>query len=97
VLKAQTGDDIVNLLKDPKVLKTTTADATARAIKHEAIHDRGARRSADFLVAEAKKGVRKARLKGVARGLAGVGVLGLSGGALLKSFKKREKIELSIN
>ncbi len=95
VVKADTADDIVNLLKDKPKLKVMQEEASLRAGAQRKQYKEGHKALADLLVREAKGGTRRIRVGGAIGASIGIGAAALGAKKLVKSFKEKEKIHIT--
>lgn len=78
VVRADTADDIINLLRDEGRLKTLSTDAQRRAMEQLGHYDAAQSGMRDVLLREANAGVRRMQLRAGAR--AGAGGLAMAAG-----------------
>ncbi len=88
VLKADTADDIVKALKNPKQMEELAKGAIERSAHHAAKFEPTHKKMLDAILHETKRNVRKIRGIGAGKVLAGAGLI--AGGAYLFRPKKKK-------
>jgi len=86
VLKADTADDIVKALKNPKQMEELTKGAIERSTQHATEFKPAHKKMLDAILHETKRNVRKIRGIGTGKALVGAGLI--AGGAYLFKPKK---------